>query len=70
MAIESRPFGPTVVSGEAAKLFARKIACAHPAKAAVDSLKEGRKMAAIFEKQGYVSISLGVKPANVKSNVP
>jgi len=58
MAITSSVLGPTSLSGEEAKAFARIIIDGRSSKAAAESAANGRRLVATFAKMGRVAIEL------------
>lgn len=59
MAIHTSFLGATIVSGEEAKVFTRKLATrTRVTKAASEALSNGRKMVAAFAKKGSVTVKL------------
>lgn len=71
MAIHSSFLGSVKVSGNEAKSFSQKLAHARGTKAASISARSGRKLAAAYAKNGYVTIPLakpaGAAPAKQKA---
>jgi hypothetical protein len=58
MAIHSNILGSVTITGEDAKAFTRMVTHGRTNQAAIQSLKEGRKMVAEYAKKGSVSIKL------------
>jgi hypothetical protein len=59
MAIHTSFLGATIVSGDEAKAFTRKLATrARVTNAASEALSNGRKMVAAFAKKGSVTVKL------------